>query len=368
MDCFIYKTNNLTLAPFECNNIEGSPNLLSGKVEYSQYGYTVSDTWSYVFISVFGVALVVQLLLSVFWRCWWTLPTLTAGTAVEVAGWGGRLWSVLSWEWVPNEGGVWDSAYGAYIMQICCLVIAPTFYSAANYILFGRIIAAAGPSYVSLHSQSFSTIFVIADIACLVIQGAGGGIAGTADDKDGSDMGAYIMTAGVILQLIVTIFFTALFAEWIWRRRIHKPSKRQFNPFARFYRKKNAAAAAAAASREHIEMSPSATLVEDPSMINAMKAEASSASYTSDNVPFVAGGERQLSDGKVRLMCGLISFGTLLIIIRSVYRSVELLDGWEGAIAINEPLFLGMDAFLMATFAITYAIIHPGLAFGRRQF
>nr|XP_019006723.1 uncharacterized protein I203_00316 [Kwoniella mangroviensis CBS 8507]OCF70184.1 hypothetical protein I203_00316 [Kwoniella mangroviensis CBS 8507] len=315
-------------------------------------------------LNIYSNTTVAQLLLTVFWKCWWTLPTLAAGTAVEVAGWGGRLWSVLSWEWIPNEGGLWNSARGAYIMQICCLVIAPTFYSAANYILFGRIIAAAGPSYVSLHSQSFSTIFVIADIACLVIQGAGGGIAGTADDRDVADTGAYIMTAGVILQLIVTIFFTGLFAEWIWRRRNHRPSKRQFNPFARFYRKKNAPAAAL----ENIEMSPSATLVEDPAMINAMKPEGSSASYTSDSAPFVAGGERQLSDGKVKLMCGLISFGTLLIIIRSVYRSIELLDGWEGAIAINEPLFLGLDAFLMATFAITYAIIHPGLAFGRRLF
>ncbi|WVW85867.1 hypothetical protein I302_107905 [Kwoniella bestiolae CBS 10118] len=362
MDCYVFEANNFTQAPFECNNVQGSPNLLTGVIEYAQYGYNPSDIWSYVFTAVFGVALLAQIFLGVFWRTWWTLPTLAAGTAVEVIGWGGRVWSVVSLAWTPNEGGVWDSAYGAYIMQICCLVIAPTFYSAANYILFGRIIAAAGPTYVSLHSQSFSTIFVIADIACLVIQGAGGGIAGTADDQDGSDMGAYIMTAGVILQLVVTIFFTGLFAEWLWRRRNSKPARRQFNPFARFYRKKNQAAAA----REHIEMSPSATLVEDPSIVNTIKPEDSNnfASRSYNNIPF----ENTLPESKVKLMCGLIAFGTLLIIIRSVYRSVELLDGWEGAIAINEPLFLGLDAFLMAVFAITYAVVHPGLVFGRRLF
>ena len=34
---------------------------------------------------------------------------------------------------------------------------------------------------------------------------------------------------------------------------------------------------------------------------------------------------------------------------RSVYRSIELLDGWKGPIAINQNLFLFADAMLMVS-------------------
>lgn len=48
--------------------------------------------------------------------------------------------------------------------------------------------------------RSFTIIFIVADVVCIVIQGAGGGIAGTAETSSGADNGAYIMTAGVVLQ------------------------------------------------------------------------------------------------------------------------------------------------------------------------
>ena len=38
------------------------------------------------------------------------------------------------------------------------------------------------------------------DFICLVIQGAGGGIAGTADTHEDADHGALIMTGGVVVQ------------------------------------------------------------------------------------------------------------------------------------------------------------------------
>ncbi|WWC90924.1 uncharacterized protein L201_005862 [Kwoniella dendrophila CBS 6074] len=346
--------------PFQCNNVNGSVNLITGSLEYSNYGYFPSKTWAYVFTGVFGAGLMVQLLLSIFYRAWWTLPTLTAGTAVEVLGWGGRVWSATSWKWDPNDGGIWNTSFGAYIMQICALVIAPTVYSAANYILFGKIITTSGPTYSSLHAQSFSIIFVIADIACLVVQGTGGGIAGSAEDENGTDIGAYIMTAGVVLQLIVTILFSGLFIEWIWRKKNDKPARKQYNPFGRWRNGKNK-------DRSSIEMPLSnvgGVETPDSASENARKQQ-DYVMTSSSNIPYNG---PSLSNQKVNILCGLITVGTFLIIVRSVYRSVELLDGWTGKIAINEPLFLGLDAFLMALFIYIYTIIYPGFFFGRRLF
>lgn len=58
--------------------------------------------------------------------------------------------------------------------------------------------------YSFVTPRSFSIIFIFSDFCCLVVQGAGGGIAGTADTVDGANTGAYIMTAGVILQRELT--------------------------------------------------------------------------------------------------------------------------------------------------------------------
>jgi len=92
--------------------------------------------------------------LGVWRRSWWTIYTLGFGTCVEVVGWGGRFWSYNDTNWDPNLGGLWFINDNGFIMQsalfqpegdcrpnacrICCLVIAPTFFSAANYVLLGK--------------------------------------------------------------------------------------------------------------------------------------------------------------------------------------------------------------------------------------
>lgn len=37
------------------------------------------------------------------------------------------------------------------------------------------------------------------------------------------------------------------------------------------------------------------------------------------------------------------------LLLRSIFRSIELLDGWSGKIAEDEPLFLILDALLMVS-------------------
>ncbi|WWC61890.1 uncharacterized protein I303_104475 [Kwoniella dejecticola CBS 10117] len=382
MSCYIYSNDSYAPIPFPCNTVNGSANLITGQVSYSSYGYEPAQSATQGFLVLFCVGFAAQLLLSIYWKCWWTIPTLVAGTAIECVGWGGRLWSIYSWYWDINEGGYWYSQFGAFIMQICCLVIAPTFFSAANYLLFGRIIENAGPEYSSLHTQSSSTIFVIADIVCLVIQAAGGGIAGTAGDSQGANTGAYIMTGGVVVQLVVTVLFIALFCEWLWRRKHFSPAKKQYNPFARFYRKRNHTKRnnrntvnntenasfneGVDSSGTAMEQLPSSRWQKDKSRTNSSTSPLNTL-HGNDNAPVNVTAHR-LSERQINLMVGLISAGTLLIVIRSFYRSVELSNGWEGPIATNEPLFLGLDGALMFIFVYLYAFIHPGLAFGRRLF
>ncbi|WWC70189.1 uncharacterized protein I206_104139 [Kwoniella pini CBS 10737] len=378
MSCYVYSNDSTVQIPFQCNNVNGSANLLTGEVRYSSYGYEPDQSPTQGFLVLFCVGFAAQLLLSIYWKSWWTLPTLAVGTALECIGWGGRLWSIYSWSWDMNEGGYWYSDFGAFIMQICCLVIAPTFFSAANYILLGKIMSNVGPEYSSLHPQSFSTMFIIADVVCLVVQAAGGGIAGTANTTNGANQGAYIMTGGVIVQLVVTVLFIVVFVEWLWRRKRYSPVKKQFNPFARFYKKKsskpNHQSLSGSGSRSGSGLNEDGNLeTENSSVVMEQISTASrlgekNKKIHSRNSPNLNENSPRLSEKNLKLMIGLISAGTLLIVIRSFYRAVELADGWTGPIAINEPLFLGLDAALMFIFVYLYAAIHPGLAFGRKLF
>ena len=141
--------------------------------------------------------------------------------------WGGRIWSVVTRAWDENLGGMWEYDHNSFILQsvdgpqwyahcqnrcpghrpdflLGCKLHSPWKVSRTllNRLPTSRLIHATDGDglFCSLTPRSFSIIFITADFFCLVIQGAGGGIAGTANTSQGSDNGAKIITAGVILQ------------------------------------------------------------------------------------------------------------------------------------------------------------------------
>lgn len=63
------------------------------------------------------------------------LPSLT----VEIIGWAGRLWSHFA---IYSDG---------YMMQICCLTIAPTFISAGLYVTTRFPVTSAPAALASVH-------------------------------------------------------------------------------------------------------------------------------------------------------------------------------------------------------------------------
>lgn len=64
--------------------------------------------------------------------------------------------------------------------QICCLILAPTFYSAALYFGGGVAIAHVAPDKAWIPTRWSKCGFLAADVISLVIQAVGGGIAGGA--------------------------------------------------------------------------------------------------------------------------------------------------------------------------------------------
>lgn len=58
-------------------------------------------------------------------------------------------------------------------------IVGPSFFSAALYILLGRIIGDVAPHNSKLSAKALWWLFIAADFVSLTTQGIGGGIAGS---------------------------------------------------------------------------------------------------------------------------------------------------------------------------------------------
>ena len=108
------------------------------------------------------------------------------------------------------------------------------------------------------------------------------------------------MVAGVIVQMVIMVLYSLVFAEFVLRYLKNAPVQRKIG----FRRKGN-----------------------------------------NRRVPSIEKGSRPRADvRRCEVLLAAMIVSTVLIFVRSVYRTVELLDGWNGPIISNETLFCALDA------------------------
>jgi hypothetical protein len=69
----------------------------------------------------------------------------------------------------------------AFTIQICCLIISPALISAGIYLTLKHIVISFGEGWSRLKPVMYTYVFIAGDLFSLVLQGAGGGLASTAD-------------------------------------------------------------------------------------------------------------------------------------------------------------------------------------------
>lgn len=62
---------------------------------------------------------------------------------------------------------------------------------------------------------------------------------------------------------------------------------------------------------------------------------------------------------KLALIALFVAF--LMIYIRSIYRTVELAEGWTGFLITHEGYFIGLDAILMVIAAVVFLVLDPAV-------
>ena len=171
-----------------------------------------------------------------------------------------------------------------HIAQLVTLVISPVFISAANYVTLERIQIAVGTELARLSSRWYISIFVVGDVVSLLIQAAGGGISATADTDDSISNGSHISLAGVVIQVFVTVPFLILLLDFVHQH----------------YRQYKQGGEAARDTQA-----------------------------------------RWTKGAKLVALASIIS--TVLVLIRCIYRIVEMAQGWDGWVRSAFPSSMRAD-------------------------
>ncbi|KAL4896994.1 RTA1 like protein-domain-containing protein [Aspergillus ambiguus] len=61
----------------------------------------------------------------------------------------------------------------------------------------------------------------------------------------------------------------------------------------------------------------------------------------------------------IPLFCAMI-FSVLCIYVRSIYRTIELAEGWSGYLITTERYFIALDGAMMVAAVVVFNVIHPG--------
>lgn len=192
-------------------------------VAWGYLNYLPNVAANALFIALFFIGLVAQVFLAWRHRTWGFSTALVLGIILEVVGYGGRIglhYNVFIDTW--------------FIMYLCCLTIAPAFFSAALYLSLSRLLSIYGEALSYFKGRTITITFISCDFVSLVLQAAGGAIASTAQTPENRDMGVNIMIAGLSSQVAATTAFTLLCLQIMWNHR-KNPSK--VNPATEDFRR-----------------------------------------------------------------------------------------------------------------------------------
>lgn len=262
--------------------------------EASIYGYKPDVPSTAFFLALFALCGFVNIYFGVRYKTWTYMVALGLGCFTMALGYIGRI--LLSRNPFDVIG---------FQIQICCLTLAPAFNSAAIYLILKHLVRVFGREFSRLRPKYYTWIFISADLGALILQGAGGGIASTADDDQHMmNIGDGLMLAGVSWQVATLVIFAIAGADFTIRR----------------YR--------ALAS-----------------------------------APLSGSAKATFEDTKFRLFMGAYLLAYVTILARCVYRIVEMQSGWRSSIMTNQILFIILESVMLTIATVCQTAFHPGFCF-----
>ncbi|KAF2278442.1 RTA1-domain-containing protein [Westerdykella ornata] len=269
------------------------------------YRYHPSKTAAIIFVVAFSLTTVLHVL-QVFRRKTWYFIPLVVGGIFEIVGFIGRILSA---------NNIW--ALGPFIMQSLLLLLAPALFAASVYIILGRIILLTNGEKYSLIRQKWLTkVFVTGDVMSFLTQCGGGGIQAVGS-LGLMHAGEKIIIVGLFLQLTFFGFF--ILVAGIFHHRLSRANS---------------------ASSSNTSRHP-------------MNRRGSTGYHDVD------ASDSNAHDLPWRRHMYALYTASALIMIRSVFRVIEYLQGNNGYLLRREVFLYVFDALLMLVVMVLFNWIHP---------
>ncbi|TFK35274.1 RTA1 like protein-domain-containing protein [Crucibulum laeve] len=186
-----------------------------------------------------------------------------------------------------------------YIVETLFILLSPCGFIAADYMLLGRLaLHAQAEKFLLIRPRRITIIFVISDITTFFIQAGGGGLSAS-KDASMSKLGSNVSLGGLILQLISFALFTFLHLSFIYRVQKYSPAIWMRDQHKTWY-----------------------------------------ARWTT--------------------LAYVLCISCAGILVRSVYRTAELSQGYTGKLATTESLFYIFDTLPLLIAVTVYIPFWPG--------
>ncbi|KAF2821848.1 parasitic phase-specific protein PSP-1 [Ophiobolus disseminans] len=271
-------------------------------VEATLYGYRPNMGANAFLAAFFGVMFITSLVIGIMTKTWTYTLALGIGTFLECVGYIGR---------VMMNSNPWSES--GFKLQICALVLGPSFVAAAIYLTLKHFVLYCGPQYSLIKARLYPWIFVGCDFGSMVLQGIGGGLAAAGGTKNAKliDGGNKMIVAGIAFQVVTMAVCGLLILVYVIR-----------------YKKGAAARHAAEKSAYHVDKEQGATPL-----------------------------------WKIKVFAIMVSLAYVTVLIRCIYRLPEMAGGWGNALMRNEKEFLLLDGMMLAIACFALAVFHPAYFF-----
>jgi uncharacterized membrane protein YhaH (DUF805 family) len=183
-------------------------------------------------------------------------------------------------------------------MQITTLIIAPTFFTAGAYLILGQLIRIWGPEVSPISPRVYLYIFCTSDVFALVLQAIGGALASTASDSsNGNTKPGTNIMVGGIVFQMASMTVFVLLLAIVLLRLRRRGKEGSFS--------------------QH--------------------------------------------EGGIHRVIAALLLSITTIYIRSIYRTIELVQGWNGFLITHERFFIALDAAMMTIAVIVFNIFDPAV-------
>ncbi|GAM88480.1 hypothetical protein ANO11243_065130 [Dothideomycetidae sp. 11243] len=268
-------------------------------VEATTYGYYPNYGLDMTLLVFFAVCAIAQILFGFWHRSWTFMIAIAGGAIMEAVGYVGRLMMHQN-PWSDN----------AFRIQICCLILAPSFVAAGVYLSLKHIVLYVGPEASRIKPRLYTWLFIGADVTSIFVQAAGGGIAAGASKTDFKqfDLGNDLMIAGIAVQ-VVTMGICGLMALDFFIRYKRRGVSGSTSPY-------------------------------QTAKLNGLAPPINHTRF------------------KVFVVVEVIAY--VCVLIRCIYRLPEMAGGWGNPLMQDQAEFLVLDGLMVVSAVVLFTVFHPG--------